>query len=317
MTANDQGCGTAVVLAVYNRPAHTAQAVARVAAARPSQLFVIADGPKPDVPGDAERCTAVLDEIRRADWPGEVHWNIAVANLGCRKRIQSGLTWVFEHVDSAIVVEDDCVLEPSFFAFASELLGYYRNDRRIGVICAQGDGPRSGEASYHVSKFPLIWGWATWRRTWQMYEADLDSWPSVRGTDWLIQQLGDPLLAAYWRAVFDHARAACDTWDYMLTYSCWRQGALAIHPQENLVRNIGFGAEATHTFVRTTSLALDTGRIAFPLVHPDHLDPDPEREARVAASCSITRREALRRARASVASLDDATNSQTVSFGGR
>ena len=123
MTANDQGCGTAVVLAVYNRPAHTAQAVARVAAARPSQLFVVADGPRRDVPGDSEKCAAVLDEIRHADWPGEVHWNIAAANLGCRKRIQSGLTWVFEQVDSAIIVEDDCILEPSFFRLCRRAFG--------------------------------------------------------------------------------------------------------------------------------------------------------------------------------------------------
>ncbi len=308
MTANDQGCGTAVVLAVYNRPAHTAQAVTRVAAARPAQLFVVADGPRRDVPGDSEKCAAALDEIRKVDWPGEVYWNIAAENLGCRKRIQSGLAWVFEQVDLAIIVEDDCILEPSFFRFASELLDRYRDDPRIGVICSQGTGPRPDGASYHVSKFPLIWGWATWRRTWQTYEPDLDSWPSVRDTDWLVQHLGDPLLAAYWRAVFDDARAGCDTWDYMLTYSCWRQGSLAIHPQVNLVRNIGFGAGATHTFVRTTSLALETGPICFPLVHPDHLDPDPAREARVAAGCSITPREALRRARVSAARLGDAEN---------
>jgi hypothetical protein len=306
VTATGEGSEAAIVLIVYNRPSHTAQAVAQVAAARPSQLFVVADGPKRDVPGDSEKCAAVLDAIRRIDWPGDVHWNIAPANLGCRKRIQSGLAWAFEQVDAAIIVEDDCVVEPSFFAFASELLDYYRNDHRIGVISAQGYRPPSGGTSYHVSKFPLIWGWATWRRTWQIYEPDLDSWPSVRDTDWLNRHLGDPLLAAYWRACFDQVRGGYDTWDHMLTYSCWRHDALTIHPSVNLVRNIGFGAGATHTFIRPTTLKLHSEPMPFPLVHPKYLDPDPKHEALVAVNCGITQQEALRRARASIALASDA-----------
>jgi hypothetical protein len=141
------GTVSAVVLAVYNRPGYTARSVPAVAAAHPSKLFVVADGPKRDAPDDPDKCAAVLDEIHRIDWPGEVFWNVASGNLGSRKRMQSGLAWVFEHVDSAIIVEDDCILEPSFFAYASALLDYYRNDPRIGVISAQGDGLPSSAAS--------------------------------------------------------------------------------------------------------------------------------------------------------------------------
>jgi hypothetical protein len=301
MVNNTKGCETAIVLAVYNRPDCTAKSVAQVAAAHPSHLFVVADGPKEDVTEDGQKCAAVLDEVKRISWPGEVHWNIAPTNLGCRKRIQTGLAWVFEHVDSAIIVEDDCVLDPSFFVFTSELLDYYRHDPRIGVISAQSIGTSSAGVSYHLSKFPLIWGWATWRRTWQIYEPDMDSWPSVRETDWLECYLGDPFLAAYWRAVFDQTKAGADTWDYQLTYSFWRHRMLAIHPSVNLVRNVGFGADATHCFTGAPSFALQ--KMPFPLAHPESLDPDTERDALVAANCGITQKEAFRRARASMTKL--------------
>jgi hypothetical protein len=298
MNVNPKRFDTPIVFAVYNRPAHTSQSIAQLAAVQPSQLFVVADGPKEDVAGDGEKCQAAIDEIRRIEWPGDVHWNIATTNLGCRTRIQTGLSWVFDQVDCAIVVEDDCVVDPSFFPLAGELLERYRHDPRIGVISAQRFGPPWQAASYHASKYPLISGWASWRRTWQLYEPQLESWDAVRATDWLDRYLDDPLLTAYWRAVFDREKASGDTWDYQLTYSCWRNGVLTIHPSVNLVRNIGFGPDATHTFVPVAQAELQSMR--FPLVHPDNVDLDPAYEARVAANCFITPREAFRRAKLSM-----------------
>ncbi len=276
MTPPPAPLATPLVLMVYNRPRHTAEVLEVLAATAPRRLFVIADGPRPGDPEDAARCTAVRDLVGRVRWPGEVTWDVAPENLGSRRRTQSGLARVFAEVERAIIVEDDCVLDPSFFPFAEELLERYADDPRVAVISALAgdDAAGCGTASYRFSRYPFIWGWATWRRTWTWYEPDLASWPAARETSWLRELLADPLLVAYWRAQFDRVLGGYDTWDYQLTYSAWRHDALSIHPRVNLVKNIGFGPDATHTFVRETPLGDTTGSLSWPIVHPEAVSAD-------------------------------------------
>jgi hypothetical protein len=262
---------TSVAFCVYNRPTHTEKVLAALATVKPRHLMIIADGPRQDRPDDPVKCSAVIDLIKSIDWPADIEWNVSPTNLGLRSRLQSGLSWAFNRVEEVIVVEDDCVPHPSFFRFCTELLDRYRNDPRIAVICGsnfQLDAD-CGPASYFFSRYPLIWGWAGWRRTWQQYDPDLNQWPNLRETSWLIDYLGDPLASAYWRGTFDKVRAGFDTWDFQLTFSCWRANALAVQPAQNLVTNLGFGAESTFTRAEDSILAgLPTREMRFPLVHP-------------------------------------------------
>ena len=235
---------------IFNRPQHTEKSFAGIREQRPRKLFIIADGPRADHPTDAERCRAVREIVENVYWPCDVYRNYADANLGLKHRVSSGLDWVFENVERAIILEDDCVAHPDFFTFCEELLDRYSEDERVSVITGNNfqHGHRRGEASYYFSKYNHCWGWATWRRAWQFYEGDMPFWPEWKKTlDWR-QKIADPQERKYWSTIFDKVKAdEIDTWDYPWTACVWRKGGLTATPNVNLVSNIGFGEDATHT----------------------------------------------------------------------
>jgi hypothetical protein len=302
MKRMSQQLATPVAIFAYNRPAHVARSFKRIAQARPRQLFVILDGPNPGQPGDDALCREVRSIVGRIDWDCTVFRNEAPRNMGLRARVQSGLDWVFNHVDRAIIIEDDCLVDPTFFRFAEELLAFYERDDRIGLICAQGDELPPGNASYHASRYPLIWGWATWRRTWRLYEPDLITWPEVRDTSLLLDQLGDHLAAAYWRGQLNRAHGGLDTWDYMVNYLCWRHSLLCLHPAVNMIENIGFDLSASNTLYRHTPFAAHARAMTFPLIHPASLEVDHGREMRLLdMHFGVSSREALDRVRSRIA----------------
>jgi hypothetical protein len=288
---------TPIVLCVYNRPHLTTRVVETLRPVSPSHILLVADGPKEDNPVDRRKCEQVQHLIRGTlDWPAHVEWNVSQVNMGCRKRVTTGLAWVFDRVQEAIVLEDDCIPHPSFFRFCNALLERYRSDPQVALISGSSFQFLTDKtpASYFFSRYPLTWGWAGWRRTWELYDSDISAWERLRETPWLTELLGDPVAIAYWRHAFDRVRRGFDTWDYSMTFSCWRAGALAVHPYRNLVRNIGFGDYATHTRDRNSIFAnMPTYEMSFPLVHPNRVERTPacdEQIERVAFSGSAKQR---------------------------
>ena len=274
---------TPVAFLVFNRPEPTRRVFERIAAARPPKLLVVADGPRPGRPGEAERCAEVRDIVSRVDWDCEVVTNFADANLGCRRRVASGLDWVFASVEEAIVLEDDCLPDPSFFRFAQELLARFRDDERVGMISGdnfQAAGRPPSPHSYYFSHFCHIWGWATWRRAWRHYDVDMALWPAAREAGLLEEMFHDRAYARWWSQTFDRVHAGeIDTWDYQWVFSCWSQRALAVGPESNLVSNIGFGSDATHTRRRNSTADLAATAVAFPLRHPPFMIRDERADA--------------------------------------
>jgi glycosyltransferase involved in cell wall biosynthesis len=266
-----QAIVTPVVLCVYNRPEKTQRVLDALKVAKPRHVLVIADGPKKDDATDSRLCKEVLQIIDGVDWDAKVDFNVSPVNLGCRKRIQTGLSWSFDLVEQAIILEDDCIPSSSFFPFCEELLQKYRDDKRVGLIGGanfQFGRDRLPE-SYYFSRYPLLWGWACWRRTWDIYDADLTSWNRDRDATWLSELLADPLATAYWTRIFDRVKSGLDTWDYSLVFSCWRSNLLAIQPSQNMIENIGFGKEATHTLeIKSIFANIPAREINFPLNHP-------------------------------------------------
>jgi GT2 family glycosyltransferase len=241
---------TPVALILFNRPETTARVFAAIRAAQPSRLLLIADGPRPDRPGEAERCRAARAVVEAIDWPCQVERNFSDINLGCGRRVSSGLDWVFGQVPEAIILEDDCLPDPSFFAYCDEMLARYREDQRVMLVTGTSfrTVPMRPNDSYHFSRYPLVWGWASWRRAWQHYDFRLKCWPELKAGHWLDDLLDDPGAARFWGRLFDRVAAGeIDTWDFQLVCSLWAQGGLTIIPRNNLVRNIGFGPDATHT----------------------------------------------------------------------
>jgi hypothetical protein len=197
--------------------------------------------------------------------------NFAETNMGCKQRVSSGLDWVFETVAEAIILEDDCLPHPTFFRFCEELLNRYRDDERIMAI--SGDnfqfGRKRTEHSYYFSRYPHCWGWATWRRAWRYYDGDMDLWPTIREGKWLRDILEDRQAVAYWARIFDRTyNGDIDSWAYAWTFACWTQSGLTALPNVNLVSNIGFGIEATHTQGTTQQANISVKPIGFPLCHP-------------------------------------------------
>lgn len=260
-----------IAFLVFNRPETTRRVFDAIAAARPSKLLVVADGPRPTHPGDAQKCAVVRAIIDQVDWDCQVLTNYADTNLGLRRRVSSGLDWVFEQVESAIILEDDCLPHPSFFRFCDELLERYCHDERVMTISGTNyqRGQRRTTDSYYFSRYPHIWGWATWRRAWQLYDVRMSTWAKVYNEQWLSDILNDPWAERYWSRQFQRVfTGEVNTWDTQWTYGCWTQGALSIIPNENLVSNIGFGPGATHTLSINEFANMSASPVEFPLRHP-------------------------------------------------
>jgi hypothetical protein len=263
---------TPVAFIIFNRPDTTERVFVEIAKARPPKLLVVGDGPRAERQGEAEKVAATRAIIQRVDWDCEVITNFSDVNLGCKRRVSSGIDWVFEQVEDAIILEDDCLPDPSFFRYCQEMLERYRHNQRIGMI--SGDnfqfGRRNGDESYYFSKYFHIWGWATWRDRWvDSYDVTIEKWPTIRDEGRLVDMVGDAREARYWGEIFERVYLAkIDTWDYQWVFANWVNGRLSIVPAVNLISNIGFGQNATHTKGASELENLPTTPIKFPLSHP-------------------------------------------------
>jgi len=259
-----------IAFIIFNRPQHTRQSFAVIRDQQPKKLLIIADGPRAGHPTDAERCRETREIVANIDWPCEVLRNYAQVNMGCKRRVSSGLDWVFEQVEKAIVLEDDCLPNSDFFMFCDNLLTRYENDSKVWVVTGNNfqQGKKRGDASYYFSKFNHCWGWASWRRAWQHYRVDIPFWPAWKNTsDWR-KKLPDPIERKIWADLLDRVQGGeIDTWDYQWTATAWYHGGLTATPQVNLVTNIGFGPDATHTVTADDQAGLPALRIGV-LTHP-------------------------------------------------
>ena len=262
---------SAVALLIFNRPDTTARVFEAIAKAKPSKLLVVADGPRPDRLGETDKCAQTRAIINRVDWDCEVITNFSPINLGCKKRVASGLDWIFEQVEEAIILEDDCLPEHSFFRFCDEMLERYRLNERVGMVSGGNlqFGQSRGNASYYFSRYTHIWGWATWRRAWKHYDRDMALWPSFCDEGWLDRVFASQGEREYWKNSFQWVYdGKLDTWDCSWTFAAITHGMLQVVPNVNLISNIGFGPEATHTHVVGIHANMPTQPIVFPMEHP-------------------------------------------------
>ena len=271
---------TPIILIIFRRPHTTQKVLEAIRQAKPKQLFVIADAPRPDKAGEAEKCAETRQLIETIDWDCQVYRDYAEKNLGSLERVPSGLDWVFSQVDRAIILEDDCLPDLSFFAFCEELLERYADDQRIFTVSGNnfqfGRPPLS--TSYYFSRYYHCWGWATWKRAWHHFDWSMTHWPEVKEKHLLKAVFEDRRALNYWETIFQAVyENQIEAWDYRWALSCWLQNALHILPAVNLVSNIGFGADASHTTSANHPHAnLPTRPMSFPLRHPQIMIRDAE-----------------------------------------
>lgn len=268
-----------VLLIVFNRPKPAHRVFEAVRQARPARLYIAADGPRPNRPGDAANCTETRALIADGiDWPCEVHRLFHHENLGCGQGPAAAISWFFDHESEGIVLEDDCLPTLSFFQFCQEMLVRYRHDTRVmhiggGNFSSEARQPAlAGAESYYFSGRVHSWGWASWKRAWQYFDFYLALLPELRRRGALPGIYPSLLERTYWLRKFEAVRTGpqpAHIWDYQWHFTVAAHGGLTIVPTMNLITNIGFGDDATHTFDAHAQLLHPTaGELAFPLVHP-------------------------------------------------
>ena len=245
---------TPVAFIIFNRPDTTERVFAEIAKAKPTKLLVVADGARANKVGEAKKVAATRAIIQRVDWDCEVLTNFSEVNLGCKLRVSSGIDWVFEQVSEAIILEDDCLPSQSFFIYCNQMLDMYRNDKRIFSVSGSNFCNEQGLYGHYFSRYSLTWGWATWADRWRLYQLEPnDQFQVILRTWWK-----NPLVFVYWILMFKKVVDKINTWDYQWILTVWRNEAVSCRPSQNLVKNIGFGENATHTHDASTPLSLLT-----------------------------------------------------------
>ena len=259
---------TAVLFLVFNRLHTTKEVFEAIRQAKPPHLYVAADGPRSNKEGEAEKVRIVRDYImQRIDWECEVHTLFREENLGCKYAVSGAVTWFFEHEEQGIILEDDCLPSQSFFWYCESLLDRYKNDESVFSVSGDGRATESFvmKEDYAFCKYPMIWGWASWRRVWDSYDPELKDWPLQR--DDLPKKISSHIpTVRFWKNTFDLMhKKEIDTWDFQLSFLVLRYGGRCIVPNVNLITNIGFDEDASHT---TNAQSPSANRERFEVVLP-------------------------------------------------
>ncbi len=267
-----------ILLIVFNRLDTLAPVLSAIRDVHPPRLFVAADGPRANRPGEKEKCDQVREYVlSNIDWPCEVKTRFNEGNLGCGKAVSSAITWFFSEVEEGIILEDDCVPARSFFSYCDELLERYHDDDRVMHIA--GHNPlhsnRAGGASYYFARVQHCWGWASWRRAWKHYSFNIEGLDRFKAERRLESIFSRKISRDYWQGIFERMeRHEIDTWDYQWVYSIMKSDGLCVNPTRNLVSNIGFGGGGTHTFDVDSPFSNQKRNEIGPLRHPKSMVPD-------------------------------------------
>ncbi len=264
-----------ILFIIFNKKEETKQVFQSIRLQKPAKLFIAADGARDDKEGEQEKCEYVrkwvLDHI---DWDCEVKTLFRDKNVGCGHGPAEAITWFFENVDEGIILEDDCLPNLSFFSFCEELLPKYRNDNNISIVSGnnfQPNQPLKIEGDYYFSVFPSTNGWATWKRTWQDYDYYISKWKTIDRNNFLSFLFSEKKYQLWWKDRFDtiYNQKPDDMWDFQFYFHCMNRRQLAIIPKGNLVTNIGYGADATHSSDPDNYFAnFKMYDLIFPISHP-------------------------------------------------
>jgi len=264
---------TAVLFLVFNRLDTTKQVFEAIRQAKPPRLYIAADGARDAKEGEADKVQDVRNFVmQNIDWDCEVKTLFREKNLGCKYAVSGAITWFFENEEQGIILEDDCLPSQSFFWYCEELLIKYKNDFRIWHISGDNfqNNIQRGDASYYFSKFNHVWGWASWANRWLAYDVNIKSFKKFKTESKIKFIFRNEKDCRYWLSVFDQVfRGDIDTWDYQWVYTMLINNGLSILPNKNLISNIGFGLEATHTkSLDSQHSKIPRVEMKNPLVHP-------------------------------------------------
>ncbi len=281
-------CQNPVLLLSFNRLDTIKRILSKIALVQPHRIYLACDGARDyiDTQGVAE--SVLVQEVRKfllssIIWDCEIYTRFLDDNLGCKHGVSSAISWFFEHEEQGIILEDDCLPTVSFFRFCDELLERYKYESQIMIISgwsALDFAPNKSvdtlslkarlHEDYFFSKYPHIWGWASWARAWKKYELESSDFTK----DFSHFTFNSQEERGYWYKVFaKYYRGEIDTWDYPWTFSIWKSGGLCVYPKNNMIQNIGFNRDdAAHTHGDSKLCRLPSYELAFPLIHPKQIN---------------------------------------------
>lgn len=263
-----------ILLIIFNKEEETKRVFSEIQNTKPDKLFIAADGPRAGY-HEEEKCISIRNWVlEQIDWECEVKTLFRQTNVGCGRGPSEAITWFFNYVTEGIILEDDCLPCKSFFTFAAELLEKYRHNPKISIISGnnfQKIQPMNIEADYYYSIFPSSNGWATWKRSWDGFDYSISSWPGINKKKFLSFLFKEKQYRLWWKNQYDmiYNYKPDDMWDFQFHYHCMARQQYAIIPKANLVTNIGYGPNATHSkdphnyFANVPTFELNT-----PLRHP-------------------------------------------------
>ncbi|MEF3279923.1 MAG: nucleotide-diphospho-sugar transferase [Elusimicrobiota bacterium] len=267
-----------ILFIVFNRSDTTQRVFEEIKKARPLRLYIASDGPREDKKGEAKIVEKIREYLlKNIDWNCEVKTFFENKNWGPMKYVSMAITWFFENEEMGIILEHDCVPSQSFFKFCEELLVYYKDDDKVGMIF--GFNPFSNrikiDSSFFFSKYDIIWGWATWRRVWKLYDVEIKSWIEDKKSGVLNSFSDNYLVRKYFQLIFDlyYYKVEKSSWDAQFSYVLMKHNMLTIVPQKNLIKNIGYGSEdAVHTIDKAPSYIenAELEELRFPIVYPSN-----------------------------------------------
>jgi hypothetical protein len=265
-----------ILFIIFNRPDTTQRVFDKIKETQPPRLYVAADGPRATKPTEAEMCEQARAIIKQVDWPCEVKMLFRDSNLGCKHAVSSAIDWYFENEEEGIILEDDCLPANDFFRYCDTMLERYRHDTRIRHVggCNLQMGKKWGDASYYFSNMTHVWGWAGWRRVWKEYDKELSRYHSNEVRPQLETIFSDKFIVDTWEELFNHVKGGrIDTWDYQLGFLNFFNNSLSVIPNVNLISNIGFGENSTHTTdANSLNANLPLGKLGD-ITHPLYVLP--------------------------------------------
>jgi hypothetical protein len=269
---------TPILFIAFNRVNSTKRVLDVISKVKPANLYVACDGPRINNCDDEKNVKEVRDLIKKkVDWDCNLHLLFHDHNLGCGKAVTSAINWFFSSEEQGIILEDDTLPQIDFFKFCEINLEQYKDNTSIGVISGSNlvSSKIQSTDSYFYSRTIFIWGWATWKRAWLKNDSMMLEWADENKRSYILNNVfnNNMFFRLYWKFEFNRVfKKELDTWDYQWLYSCWKNELYSIIPTVNLVTNIGFDSDATHTSGKTPLYVTQSksGHIDFPLIKPSH-----------------------------------------------
>ena len=245
-------CDAPVLLIVFNRPITTAATLKAISKVRPKKLYVACDAPRQNNIDDIANVKEVKKIVENISWECKVVYRFREKNLGVGLSPADAVSWLLDHEESGIIIEDDCIASISFFIFCESMLKKYNYDDRIMSISGTNicDSVQY-ETDYVYTNFPLMWGWATWRRAWKMHDIKMLDWPNIKARRSFSKLPKDkwkfhPVYVEFFDKTYKSTKP---NWDHQWIFALWKNRGLTVISSKNLVSNIGFSNNASHTTI--------------------------------------------------------------------